>query len=276
MVGIALSKEVPNAIKTTCTHRPNPQAFQVYADLLVYDTLFNIFKDYRPDIVYLSASNANVEACEDKETDAVNIRGSITVLRLCEMFNCKLVFISSSYVFDGEQEWPYTPDQKTNPINHYGVQKDTVEKAILKSDGQFVIVRTVGVFGREMRKKNFVNQILKTVVSGNKINVPADQWMNPIASDDLAKIIVQLARKHNGVFHVAGDTCMTKYDFAKKIVSQYDADEFIVSKSGDEVKQRAERPLMGCLDCHELENLGIMIPSFDRGLRKFLDMEFHQ
>jgi len=276
LVGTALSKELPNAIKTVHSSKPVSTKFQLYADLLKYETLFEIFKNYRPDVVYLPASITNVDACENVETNAVNIRGAVTVLRLCESFECKFVYFSSGYVFDGEQEWPYAPDQETNPINNYGKQKETVERMILSSNANYLIIRTMGVFGREKTKKNFVSQIIKGIVSEKTIFVPSDQWMNPIESSDLARITIQLSRKHTGIWHVAGDTCKTKYEIAKEIAEKFDSSHLIVGLKSEELKQVAPRPKMGCLDCYDLENVGISIPSYSEGLKRFLSLELHE
>lgn len=275
LVGTALSRELPTAIKTVHSSKPIPTKFQVYADLLKYETLFEIFKNYRPDIVYLPAAITNVDACENMETNAVNIRGAVTVLRLCESFESKFVYFSSGYVFDGEQEWPYAPDQETNPLNNYGKQKETVERLIQSSNAKYVIIRTMGVFGREKAKKNFVNQILKGIFSGREVFVPSDQWMNPIESSDLARIAVQLAQKRTGVWHVAGDTCKTKLEIAKEIAEQFDAANLIVGVQSVDLKQKALRPKMGCLDCYDLENVGISVPSYSEGLKRFLTLELH-
>lgn len=275
LVGRALSKELPTAIKTTLSFGPDPKNFQLKVDVLKYDELFEIFKNYRPDVVYLPAAITNVDACEDGETNAVNIRGATTVLRLCESFEAKLIYFSSSYVFDGEQEWPYVPQDETHPVNNYGKQKDTVEKMILASSSKYVIIRTIGVFGREKRKKNFVSQVLKALISGKEVNVPSDQWMNPIESSDLAKIAVKLALKRQGIFHVAGDTCKTKSDFAKDVAAYLGSENLIIEKKSDEMVQKAKRPKMGCLDCSDLLEVDIEIPSYTEGLKRFISSELH-
>lgn len=274
LVGSALSRQIPDAIcgMPVETHKKN----SVYLDITKYESLFKVFSRHRPDVVYLAAAMAHVDKCEEsKGTDVVNVTGAITVLRLCEMFGAKLVYFSSSYVFDGTKKDPYTEMDEPFPINYYGEQKRLVEQAIQRSDASYLIIRTVGVYGTERLKKNFAKQVISNIFAGNKVFSPIDQFMNPILSDQLAKITVRLAEKNKGLFHVAGNTCFTKYEFAKKIADYFELGDKIVPVMTSEMNQKAKRPTNGCLDCSAIENLGFQIPSFEEGMMKFLASEFN-
>ena len=273
LVGSALKKLIPSALEGIQVEAKTKN--QRYIDIAKYETLFKVFSEFRPQVVYLPAAIAHVDKCEDVSTNVVNIRGTTTVLRLCEQFESKLVWFSSSYVFDGYSKVPYPVISDTNPLNNYGKQKEAVERLILKSDADFVIIRTVGVFGEERRKKNFAKQVISSVFAGTKVNVPNDQFMNPILSTDLAKVAIKLADKEKGLFHVSGDTCISKYDFAVKIAKYFNLDSLIIPTTTDEMKQRAMRPKMGCLDCSSLTELGIQIPSLESGILKFLQLEYN-
>jgi dTDP-4-dehydrorhamnose reductase len=274
LVGSALAKKLPSAV---CGIQM--EAFeknQVYIDITKHETLFKVFSNYRPDIVYLAAAIAHVDKCEDFGTSIVNVRGSTNVLRLCEMFGSKLVFFSSSYVFDGTKYDPYTEDDEPNPIQQYGKQKLTMENLIVQSDIPHLIVRTVGVFGTERKKKNFAKQVISSVFTGKDVYAPIDQYMNPILSDDLAGITIKLAESsESGIFHVAGDTCVTKYEFARRIAGYFGYDDKIKPITSEEMKQKASRPANGCLDCSGMTDLGFTIPSLDRGIQKLLANEYN-
>lgn len=274
LVGSALSRQIPDAIRgfPVETHDKN----SVYLDIMKYETLFKVFSKYRPDMVYLPAAIAHVDKCEDSSgTDTVNIRGAITVLRLCESFGAKLVYFSSSYVFDGAKKEPYTEVDEMCPINHYGEQKKIVEETIRTSDAKYVIVRTVGVYGTERLKKNFAKQVISAIFSQRKVFATTDQFMNPILSDHLAKVSVQLANKYNGLYHVSGDSCLSKYDFAVQIARYFNMEGLIQPVKTEEMNQKAKRPKNGCLDCSLIERLGIPVPSFSGGLIKFLGSEYN-
>lgn len=271
LVGSALSRQIPDAIHGIPVEAKQPN--ERYTDITKYETLFKVFSKERPDVVYLPASIAHVDRCEDSEgTDWTNVRGAINVLRLCESFEAKLVYFSSSYVFDGNKKEAYNTQDETCPINHYGKQKETIERLILQSDAKYVIVRTVGVYGRERLNKNFAKQVISAIFANQKVFAPSDQTMNPILSDDLARITIRLADKYQGLFHVAGDTCLSKFQFAKRIAQQFNLDGLVFPKTSEEMSQKAPRPKNGCLDCSGLSSLGLYIPSFETGLSKFISM----
>lgn len=273
LVGTALTRCLPDAIQGVQMEANNKQ--QMYIDLIKYETMLKAFSVHRPKVVYLAGAITDVNKCEDHGTGVVNVKGTIDVLRLCEQFEAKLVFYSTSYVFDGTKKSPYSTIDGVSPIQMYGKQKVTVENTMLDSYAEVLIVRTVGIFGQERKKKNFVQQVLKSIFAGKEVFAPSDQFMNPIWSNDLANISVKLVKDDvRGVINVAGDTCISKYEFARKIASYFDYQDKVIPLNTREMNQRAPRPMMGCLDCSELFSLGFDIPSLDGSLQKFLGSEF--
>lgn len=274
LVGSALTRCLPNALHGILMEATEPN--QRYVDIMKYETLFRVFSEFRPYVVYLTAAIANVDKCEDFGTSTVNVRGSTNVVRLCEQFGSKLVFYSSSYVFDGTKNSPYTEEDEPSPIQSYGNQKLTMEQLIENSGLEYVIIRTVGVFGTERKKKNFAKQVISSVFAGKTVYAPDDQWMNPILSDDLARVSVNLAERHaQGIFHVAGDTCITKFEFAQRIAGYFGYAHLVKPISTDQMNQRAARPQMGCLECSRLCDQGIEVPSLNSGLQKFLSADYN-
>lgn len=275
LVGSALKRQLTGVSRVYLGVRNAIAPNRFFTDLTNYESLLKAFSDLRPSIVYLPAAITNVNQCENKKTNTTNLDGAITVLRLCEQFEAKLVYFSSSYVFDGRSKYPYSTDKTPNPIQNYGVQKLNVENAILKSDARFVIVRTVGVFGQEPTKRNFAKSVISSIFSGKMVMAPKDQFMNPILSDDLAKISIKLAEKHNGLFHIAGDRCVSKSEFAKILARNFGLEHLISPVSTSEMRQKALRPTMGCLDCSCLKDVGMEIPGFEKGILKFLTQEYN-
>lgn len=151
-----------------------------------------------------------------------------------------------------------------------------MERQILQSDARYVIIRTVGVFGEERRKKNFGKQVCNAIFSKKTVFAPTDQFMNPILSTDLADISIKLAEsKVKGIYHVAGDECLSKFEFAKRIARNFNLEHLVKGVTSDEMKQKAKRPRMGALNCSELLNVGHKIPSFEGGLSRFLQLEYN-
>ena len=274
LVGSALKRKLKDAYEGIPVEPQKDKQF--YVDITKYETLFKAFSSIRPDIVYLPAAIAHVDKCEQSQgTEVVNVRGATTVLRLCESFEPKLVYFSSSYVFNGTNPLPYSENDIPDPINNYGKQKQRVESLILGSRVKNLIIRTVGVFGTERLKKNFAKQVISAIFDGRKVFAPNDQFMNPILSDDLARITIQLASKQGGIWNVAGDTVMSKFQFAHHIASNFGLEKLVMPASSSEMKQIAPRPSNASLSCSAINNLGIETPSFTGGLTKFLSQEFN-
>jgi len=274
LVGSALKRKLKDAYEGIPVEPQKDKQF--YVDITKYETLFKAFSSIRPDIVYLPAAIAHVDKCEQSQgTEVVNVRGATTVLRLCESFESKLVYFSSSYVFNGTNPLPYSENDIPDPINNYGKQKQRVESLILGSRVKNLIIRTVGVFGTERLKKNFAKQVISAIFDGRKVFAPNDQFMNPILSDDLARITIQLASKQGGIWNVAGDTVMSKFQFAHHIASNFGLEKLVMPASSSEMKQIAPRPSNASLSCSAINNLGIETPSFTGGLTKFLSQEFN-
>lgn len=264
MVGHALARKIPNAVLGTHDDM----------DITDYEVMFKVFSKHRPDIVYLPAGITNVDKCEDPSTDRANIHGAIQVARLCDMFGTKLIYFSSAYVFSGISMVPYTEHDITNPAQRYGHQKVIVERMLIESNINCVIIRTVGVFGEGPKNKNYVKQVIKSIRRGEKFISPTDQMMNPISVTDLATISIVLGMARSGVFHVAGDTCMTKYEFARMVAAYFGKEKSIEGVTSRKLDQAAVRPHNACLDCSKLVNAGMPVPSFQEGLHRYLSAEY--
>lgn len=160
-----------------------------------------------------------------------------------------------------------------------------MEKEIVNREGlQWLIIRTVGVFGHEGTPKNFVSQVVRGVKENKKIFAPADQTMNPVWSMDLARAAVKLSDRYSGeIFHVAGNKCLSKYEFAINIAYKMKAKkphELVVGMKSEDMKSnnpntpKAIRPKNGCLDCGQLQARAMSIPSLESGLKRFLKQEY--
>jgi dTDP-4-dehydrorhamnose reductase len=250
-----------------------------YLDISDRQKVDEIFNTHKPKRVFLAAADAWVDGCENPESDKTNILGTSNIISNCDIHNAQMVFFSSSYVFDGESQTPYRTKDETFPVNRYGRQKEQIEKTLINREGlQWLIIRTVGVFGHEGSPKNFVAQINRAVKENRKIYVPSDQTMNPVWSMDLAKLAIKLSDRYTReIFHVAGNKCLSKYEFAVNIAYKLGCKkphELIVGMKSEDMRQLANRPKNGCLDCGQLQARAMSIPNFEKGLWKFLSSEY--
>lgn len=279
MVGSALMCYMADAVGTYHNHKDNLLPNREYEPLDISDknAVNKFFETHKPKTVYLASYNPHVDGCENLESDKVNLLGVSNIISNCDIHKAMLVFFSTSYVFDGESQVPYKTTDETFPINRYGRQKEQMEKTIMNRPGlQWLIIRTVGVFGKEGTQKNFVDQVRKAIGEKKKIFVPVDQTMNPVWSMDLARTSMHLASRYSGaVFHVAGNKCLTKYEFAINVAYKLGCakpHELVVGMKSSDMRQVAERPKNGCLDCGALAARAISTPSFERGLKAYLKL----
>lgn len=275
LVGSSLMKYLGDAIGTWHTNKDNLQFDRSYEylDICEKEAVNTFFEKYRPKKVFIAAAEPNVDACENPLTDKVNIYGVSSIISNCIVYHSQVIFFSSPYVFNGESQTPYKPHDETNPINRYGRQKEDIEK-ILKSREElaWLIIRTVGVFGDD--RKNFASRVKYALAGNKKIQVPCDQTMNPIHAMDLTKTAIHLSDRYAGeTFHVAGNKCMSKFDWAIKLAYELGFEHPHKTISGvktENMNQFAMRPKNGCLDCKSLEAKAIPTPSFAKGLMRFV------
>lgn len=278
MVGRALMEHMSDAVGTYRNNRDNlvPDRRYEYLDIRSASHVYFLLEQHKPKKVFIASADANVNRCEEKNTDSTNIDGVKLIINNCYRLGIQVVFFSSSYVFDGKSQVPYKPHDETSPINAYGRQKEVIEKFLtgMADEMSWLIIRTVGVFGKEGAVKNFVAQVKSAVENDRKIIVPTDQTMNPINAMDLARITMKISERYNNdIFHVAGNECMTKYEFAIKVAYKLGykkPHDLIVGVKSDEMNQLALRPENGCLDCKHLSMYAIKAPSFQKGLNKYL------
>lgn len=273
MVGHSLMCYLSDAIGTYHDKQDNlvPGREHHWLDITLNHKVEEFFEKNKPERVFIACANPYVDGCEIPSSDGVNIVGVLRLVRHAK--DAQVIFFSSSYVFDGGSQVPYKPKDRTFPINRYGRQKEEMEQAVSALNNH-LIIRTVGVFGEEGTPKNFVDQVRKAVKDNRKIIVPSDQTMNPVWSMDLARTVIHLAdRNYCGIFHVAGDKCVSKYEWAISIAYKAGCKkphELIVGMKTDDMRQLANRPLNGCLDCNGLTALALTVPSLEKGLSKYL------
>ena len=212
------------------------------------EAVFNFFK---PEIVINSAAYTDVDGCEiNKDLAwAVNVEGVRNLVQLCQIHQAKLVHFSTDYVFDGEKG-PYSENDPTHPKSFYGETKLESEKIVISSGIDFLIIRTNVLYGLGINiKKNFFLWLYEELSQTHKIKVVTDQLNNPTLADNLSSATKELVqRKASHIFHIAGATYLSRYDFALQVAQVFGLDEknIIPIKTG-ELQQKASRPLRGGL-----------------------------
>lgn len=237
------------------------------------------FLEIKPDGVIHCAAFTAVDKAEDEKELAynVNVKGTENIVKVCKRLNCKMIYISTDYVFDGKGIKPFLPEDKRNPLNQYGLTKYQAEMIVEKELEKFFIVRISWVFG--VNGNNFVKTMLKLAKSKNELTVINDQIGTPTYTVDLSRLLVDMIQTDKyGYYHVTNQGgFISWYNFACEIIKQasyYDEDYKkvnIIPVSSNSYLTKAKRPLNSRLDTTKLAKKGFMpLETWQNALSSFL------
>ena len=197
----------------------------VQMDITDADCVKRVISEAAPDAVVHCAAWTAVDLAEEEEkkpiVQAVNVDGTRNIAKVCKELNCKMVYLSTDYVFDGQGETPWDPDCKDyKPLNVYGQTKLEGELAVSELLTKYFIVRIAWVFGRN--GKNFIKTMLNVGKNHDTIKVVNDQIGTPTYTFDLAKLLVDMIETEKyGYYHATNEGgYISWYDFTKEIFRQ--------------------------------------------------------
>lgn len=202
---------------------------------------------YEPKIIINCAAFTDVDKCETERELCwkINVDAVKNLIIAARSNNAKLVHYSTDYVFDGKNG-PYTELDKPNPISFYGRSKLASENALITSGVNYLILRTMVLFGiGNDIKPNFALWMIDKLKNEQPINIVTDQIGNVTMSDDLAYGTLKAIEKGcTGIYHIAGLDIISRYNFALKICEVFKYKKILVSKIlTSELNQPAPRPL---------------------------------
>lgn len=208
-----------------------------------------VISDVKPDYVIHCAAYTNVDKAEEdlKTAQLININGTENIAKACNANNATLVYISTDYVFDGTATQPYKTNDKTNPINNYGMTKCKGEEAVQKFCKKHYITRTSWLYGHH--GKNFVETML-AMADKPELKVVDDQKGCPTWTVDLSEAIITLLEEEAdyGIYHACGEGCTTWYNFAKQIFEYKGLKVNLQPCTTEEFPRLAKRPQYSVMD----------------------------
>ncbi len=244
-------------------------------DITDADALRRVLGEWRPQVVINCAAYADVDGCEQnpEKAFAVNAQGAGNVARAAEAVGARAFYISTDYVFDGEQRTPYREDDPTHPINIYGQSKLEGEKLTLKNDGVrrgHRIIRTSWLYG--MHRANFVEKVVTEAESRSEIEAVADQISCPTWTLDLARKLSELVEtSEGGILHIVNGGGCSRYEFAQAIVERLARPVAVRPMTWSKLQRPAKRPAYSVMDCSGLERIGVsLLPSWQAALDQYL------
>ena len=252
-------------------------------DITDAESVHEIITNVRPDAVIHCAAYTAVDAAENEENaptvNAVNVVGTENIARACKKIGCKMMYISTDYVFDGKGTNAWQPDSSDfSPLNNYGASKFAGERTVVKNLDNFFIVRISWVFG--INGKNFVKTMLSLGKKLGELRVVNDQIGTPTYTYDLALLISEMiVSEKYGFYHATNEGgYISWYDFAVAIfdiASEYDPsykDVRVIPVSTEEYGvSKAKRPLNCRLDKSKLSEQGFhTLPDWKDALRRYI------
>ncbi|MFQ7157788.1 MAG: dTDP-4-dehydrorhamnose reductase [Merdimonas faecis] len=243
-------------------------------------------REVNPDVVVHCAAWTAVDLAEDEDkiakVRAINADGTRYIANVCKELNCKMVYISTDYVFDGQGETPWDPDCKDyKPLNVYGQTKLEGELAVSETLEKYFIVRIAWVFGKN--GKNFIKTMLNVGKTHDKLTVVNDQIGTPTYTFDLARLLVDMIETDKyGYYHATNEGgYISWYDFTKEIFRQavelghneYSEERLSVAPvtTAEYGVSKAARPFNSRLDKSKLTANGFQpLPTWQDALHRYL------
>lgn len=245
-------------------------------DVTNYTQCLEVIEDQEPDLIIHCGAYTKVDQAESEPNLAYHINGYGTenLAVACNIFETPMLYFSSDYVFDGEQNQPYTPWDATRPISIYGKSKLAGEKAVQRHLQRFYIVRTSWLYGPN--GKNFVDTISSMANDRKTLRVVSDQIGSPTCTLSLSETVADLIGTGRwGVYHGTDDGVTSWYEFAKEILR--DRDNEVIPIATSEMPRPATRPKYSVLDKTTLINtIGRELPPWQESLKTYMQLHSGQ
>lgn len=241
-------------------------------DVTNYAQCLEVIEEQAPDLIIHCGAYTKVDQAESEPNLAYHINGYGTenLAVACNIFKKPMLYFSSDYVFDGEQNQPYTTWDATRPLSIYGKSKLAGEKAVQRHLQRFYIVRTSWLYGPN--GKNFVDTISSMANDRKTLRVVSDQFGSPTCTLSLSETVADLITTGRwGVYHGTDDGVTNWYEFAKEILRGRDNEVIPIVTS--EMPRPATRPKYSVLDKTTLvSTIGRELPPWQESLKTYLQL----
>lgn len=255
------------------------QSAYIQLDITDRDAVLNKILEVHPDLIIHCAAWTAVDAAEDEENQpkvyAINADGTRNIAEAARAADAKMIYISTDYVFDGQGDRPWQPDDKNYaPLNVYGKTKLEGELAVSGLLEKYFIVRIAWVFG--VNGKNFIKTMLNVGKTHDTVRVVNDQIGTPTYTYDLARLLVDMGETDRyGYYHATNEGgFISWYDFTCEIYRQAGMTTKAVPVTTKEYGlSKAARPFNSRLDKSKLAAAGFKpLPDWKDALARYLEV----
>ena len=273
-----LAKRGYDAIGSDIQLSANTKYPYIQLDITDKEAVINAISAFKPDIVIHCAAWTAVDDAEDEENiskvRAINVDGTQNIADAAKIIDCKMIYISTDYVFNGQGTEPWQPDCKDYaPQNIYGQSKLDGELTVASTLNKYFIVRIAWAFGTN--GKNFVKTMLNVGKKYPEVRVVSDQIGTPTYTFDLARLLIDMAETDKyGYYHATNEGgYISWYDFTVEIYKQAGLRTKVIPVTTAEYGlSKAKRPFNSRLEKGKLaENGFVPLPSWKDALRRYLN-----
>lgn len=247
-------------------------------DITDGESVKGIVEKIDPDVVVHCAAWTAVDAAEEDENKKkvydVNVTGTKNIAQTCKELGCKMIYISTDYVFNGQGAEPWGADCKDfAPLNFYGQTKLEGEYAVVELLEKFFIVRIAWVFG--LNGNNFIKTMINVGKKYNTVRVVNDQIGTPTYTRDLARLLADMAETDKYGFYNATNEggFISWYDFCCEFYKQYGLGTKVIPVTTAEYgSSKATRPYNSRLDKSKLSKNGFTpLPIWQDAVKRYLE-----
>ena len=218
----------------------------IYLDVQDRLSTIETIKKINPEIVLICNALTGVDLCEENPllTDSINVKGTQNIVDGCKLSNSKLIFISTSAVFDGTKD-EYFENDVPNPTGVYGMSKLQGELIIKNSNLPFLILRTDQPYSwnEKWHHTNSVIRVIENLKKNETFNEITDWYNTPTYVPDFVTATIKLIENnHHGIFHLVGSDFINRFSWAKKTAKCFNLkNELIIPIHSSELKLSVER-----------------------------------
>lgn len=231
-----------------------------------------VWEKVQPDGVIHCAAYTAVDRAEDEEElcREVNAAGTRNIAEVCKKNHGVMMYISTDYVFSGEGEKPWRPEDEKNPVSVYGLTKLEGEQAVTSLLDEYFIVRISWVFGEN--GKNFVDTMLRLGKEKEAVSVVCDQIGSPTYTYDLARLLVDMMEtKAYGIYHASNEGVCSWYEFAVEIFKWAGMDVRVEPIKSSEFTAKAKRPMNSRMSKAKLTENGFqLLPTWQDAVKRYI------
>ena len=245
-------------------------------DMQNVDATDALLNNFRPDVIINASAMSVVDYCEQhpEEAYALNVTAVKHLAEYSQSNSCRLIHLSTDFVFDGTATEAYTETDTTNPINYYGKTKQWSEEVIEQACTNYAIARIEVVYGKPFTGQhgNIVHLVKTRLQNGQSIRVVSDQFRSPTWVEDIARAIESLlSDKYQGIYHICGGETMSVADIAYRVAKHFGLDTSLIQPvTTDEMNEATPRPLFSPMNTEKaLKEFGYQPSRLEEGFKEW-------